>query len=273
MDRQELEMKDREYERKELKPYEKDHMIRTSVLLAAIVIVTGAIIATVKLTNPALDTKKGTEILKTMDETDVASVNKSIQKLEKEERLAAQEADGRKPSVKFKDALVMGDSITQGLYEYGVLNAANVQADRGTGVSDSSNKKLRSHIDKAKKMKPSTIFLSYGMNDVEAQNGDAQGFVKAYKPVIEELKKALPDTKIYVNSVLPTSQTAIKNKPVYAKVPEFNKALKALCKQEKVGFIDNTDLVEQKFYANDGIHMSPSYYKKWVYNMAEEAGL
>ena len=273
MDRHELEMKDREYERKELRPYEKDHMVRTFLLLVVIVTVIVAIAVTMKLTNPDLDTKKGTGILKTMDETDVASVDKSIQKLEKEERLAAQAADKIKPSVKFKDALVMGDSITQGLYEYGVLNAANVQADRGTGVTDNSNKKLRAHIDKAKKMKPSTIFLCYGMNDLEAQNGDAQGFVKAYKPVIEELKKALPDTDIYVNSVLPTSQAAVKNKPVYGKVPEFNKALKALCKQEKVGFIDNTDLVEQQFYASDGVHMSPSYYKKWVYNMAEEAGL
>ena len=149
MDRQELEMKDREYERKELKPYEKDHMVRTFLLLVAIVTVIVAIAVTMKLTNPDLDTKKGTGILKTMDETDVASVDKSIQKLEKEERLAAQASDKIKPSVKFKDALVMGDSITQGLYEYGVLNAANVQADRGTGVTDNSNKKLRAHIDKA----------------------------------------------------------------------------------------------------------------------------
>lgn len=273
MDRQELEMIDNEYERKDLKPYEKDHVLRTSVLLAAIVFMIGAIVVTVKLTHPAVDTEKGTEILKTMDQTDVAEVNKKIQKLEKEERLAAQESDGRKPSVKFKDSLVMGDSITQGLYEYGVLNAANVQADRGTGIADNSNKKLRTHIDKAKKMKPSTIFLSYGMNDLEALNGDAKKFAEAYKPVIEELKKALPDTKIYVNCVLPTTQGAIKSKPVYAKVPEYNKELKALCKKEKVGFIDNTDLVEQSYYASDGVHMSPAYYKKWVNNMAEEAGL
>lgn len=272
MDRQELEMIDREYERKDLKPYEKDHVLRTSVLLAAIMLVIGAIVVTVKLTNPAVDTEKGTKILKTMDQTDVAKVSKKIQKLEKAERLAAQEADGRKPSVKFKDSLVMGDSITQGLYLYGVLNAANVQADRGTGVSD-TNKKLRSHIEKAKKMKPSTIFLSYGMNDLEALNGDAKKFAETYKPVIEELKKALPDTKIYVNCVLPTTQGAIKSNPVYAKVPEYNKELKALCKKEKVGFIDNTDLVEQSYYASDGVHMSPAYYKKWVSNMAEEAGL
>ena len=49
--------------------------------------------------------------------------------------------------------------------------------------------------------------------------------------------------------------------------------LKKLCNKEKVTFIDNTDLVKQEYYADDGIHMSPSYYTKWVDHMAEAAGL
>ena len=35
---------------------------------------------------------------------------------------------------------------------------------------------------------PSVLFLSYGMNDVGAQNGEADGFIKAYRPVIRDLK-------------------------------------------------------------------------------------
>ena len=50
-------------------------------------------------------------------------------------------------------------------------------------------------------------------------------------------------------------------------------ALIELCKKEKVTFIDNTDLVKQEYYSDDGIHMSPSYYTKWVDHMAEAAGL
>ena len=51
------------------------------------------------------------------------------------------------------------------------------------------NEKLADHIVRAKEMKPSVLFLSYGMNDVGAQNGDADGFIKAYRPVIRDLKK------------------------------------------------------------------------------------
>lgn len=208
-----------------------------------------------------------------MDQADVSKVNKKIKKLEDEERKAQQEADDRPASEKFADTLVIGDSITQGLYQYGVLDQANVQADRGTGVSDGDNDKLAEHIAKAKEMKPSALFLAYGMNDIGTLNGDADSFVKAYKTVIKDLKKALPDTKIYVNSVLPAAQSAIDQNAVYEKVPEFNEKLKKLCEKEDVTFIDNTDLVKQEYYASDGIHMSPAYYKEWVNHMAEVAEL
>lgn len=257
----------------EIEIKEKDHVLRTAVMIAAIVFVIGVIIVAVRLSNPRKDTTKGVKILETMNQTDVAKVNKKIKKLEEEERKALREADDRPASEKFADSLVLGDSITQGLYEYGVLDEANVQADRGTGVSGTNSEKLTEHIEKAKEMQPGTLFLAYGMNDVGAQNGDAAGFIKAYKPIIRDLKKSLPDTKIYVNSVLPAAQSAIDKNTVYAKIPEFNQQLKKLCEKENVVFIDNTELVKQEYYAGDGIHMSPGYYKEWVNHMAEVAEL
>ena len=208
-----------------------------------------------------------------MDEMDVSKADKKIKELETQERETEQDAEEQPASEKFADCLVLGDSITQGLYEYGVLDQANVQADRGAGVSAGDNEKLADHIARAKEMKPSVLFLSYGMNDVGAQNGEADGFIKAYRPVIRDLKKSLPDTKIYVNSILPTAQIAIDQNSVYAKIPEFNQKLKKLCEKEKVTFIDNTELVKQEYYAGDGIHMSTGYYKEWVNHMAEVAEL
>ena len=57
-------------------------------------------------------------------------------------------------------------------------------------MSAGDDEKLADHIARAKEMKPSVLFLSYGMNDVGAQNGDADGFIKAYRPVIRDLKKS-----------------------------------------------------------------------------------
>ena len=252
---------------------EKDRVLQTAVIVAVGILVIGGITVALRLSNPQKDTKKGTEILKTMDAMDVSKADKKIKELEAQEREAEQDAEEQPASEKFTDCLVMGDSITQGLYEYGVLDQANVQADRGAGVSAGDNEKLADHIARAKEMKPSVLFLSYGMNDVGAQNGDADGFIKAYRPVIRDLKKSLPDTKIYVNSILPAAQTAIDQNSVYAEIPKFNQKLKELCEKEKITFIDNTDLVKQEYYAGDGIHMSTGYYKEWVNHMAEVAEL
>ena len=208
---------------------EKDRVLQTAVIVAVAILVIGGITVARRLSNPQKDTKKGTEILKTMDEMDVSKADKKIKELETQERETEQDAEEQPASEKFADCLVLGDSITQGLYEYGVLDQANVQADRGAGVSAGDNEKLADHIARAKEMKPSVLFLSYGMNDVGAQNGDADGFIKAYRPVIRDLKKSLPDTKIYVNSILPTAQIAIDQNSVYAKIPEFNQKLKKLC--------------------------------------------
>ena len=93
-----------------------------------------------------------------MDEMDVSKVDKKIKELETQEREAEQDAEEQPASEKFADCLVLGDSITQGLYEYGVLDQANVQADRGAGVSAGDNEKLADHIARAKEMKPSFIF-------------------------------------------------------------------------------------------------------------------
>ena len=237
---------------------EKDRVLQTAVIVAVAILVIGGITVARRLSNPQKDTKKGTEILKTMDEMDVSKADKKIKELETQEREAEQDAEEQPASEKFADCLVLGDSITQGLYEYGVLDQANVQADRGAGVSARDNEKLADHIAGAKEMKPSVLFLSY-----------ADGFIKAYRPVIRDLKKSLPDTKIYVNSILPTAQIAIDQNSVYAKIPEFNQKLKKLCEKEKVTFIDNTELVKQEYYAGDGIHMSTGYYKEWVNHMAE----
>ena len=168
------------------------HILRMAVILAVLVCVAGGIrIILHTPDHPEKNTAEGTKILEEMDKTDVAAVNQKIRQLEEAEQDTDQAAEERSAREKFADCLVLGDSITQGLYEYGVLDQANVQADRGTGVSENSSEKLKEHIDRAKEMKPAVLFLAYGMNDIEAQNGDPAGFAKVYRPVLEELKRSM----------------------------------------------------------------------------------
>lgn len=248
-------------------------MKKRIVILGSIFVFLIAIICFLNSGEEKIDTKKGKAILQTMDEMDVDTVNGTIQEMEKKERLELFDKGELTLSQVFEDRLIMGDSITQGLYEYEVLSKNYVIADRGTEVTKIANKKIEAHIEKAKEMKPRTLFLAYGMNDLPAQMGKTEGFVSAYKELLDELKEALPNTEIYVNSILPASQRVQEKKPEFKKVPEFNQALEELCQQEGVTFIDNTSLLDAEDYAPDGVHVTTKYYEKWVHHMVEVAGV
>ena len=47
----------------------------------------------------------------------------------------------------------------------------------------------------------------------------------------------------------------------------------ALCEELEITFIDNTDLVKEEYYSQDGVHMAPEFYTEWVNRMVEVAGL
>ena len=71
---------------------EKDRVLQTAVIVAVVILVIGGITVARRLSNPQKDTKKGTEILKTMDEMDVSEADKKIKELEAQEREAEQDA-------------------------------------------------------------------------------------------------------------------------------------------------------------------------------------
>lgn len=93
---------------------EKDAVLRIAVTVAVILLIIGIIVVVVKVLNPKADTQKGLQKLKQMEQTDVAKVDKKIRKLEEAERQADEEWASRPASEKFVNALVMGDSVTQG---------------------------------------------------------------------------------------------------------------------------------------------------------------
>lgn len=47
----------------------------------------------------------------------------------------------------------------------------------------------------------------------------------------------------------------------------------ALCDEEGITFIDNTEIVKDEYYEQDGEHMKSEYYPIWAEHMAEVAGI
>ena len=171
---------------------------------------------------------------------------------------------------KFKDSVILGDSITEGLHVYGFLPDDIVLCSIGASLAGSD-----ALFKKAAKLVPDNAFFTFGMNDLITYRGKTKPFIKEYSRLLKKFHKKSPDTLIYINSISVPSKDAQKNQPSLKHYAEYNKALEKLCEENDYTFIDNTYILKRspKFYAPDGIHVSPNYYPLWMNDMITEAEL
>ena len=46
-----------------------------------------------------------------------------------------------------------------------------------------------------------------------------------------------------------------------------------MCIRDRIGYIDNSDIIEDEYYEEDGIHFKANFYPIWAEKMAEVATL
>lgn len=255
------------------RPGEGDKILRFAVAAVLLLFLVAGIVVAVRLMNPRVDATEGRKRLEEVASADVQEIDAKIQELEAEERKEKRESEDRSYNEIFAGTLLLGDSVSQGLYEFGIMNESLVIAQKGIGVCGVGRDGLKECEDRVISANPAKLFLAIGMNDLKAARGNADTFEEDYRSVLQEIEKALPDTEIYINSILPVQGKVIEENSDYGNIPEFNERLARLCEEEGAVFIDNTNLVKDEYYTADGIHMSPDYYPGWVDHMAEVAKL
>ncbi len=218
-----------------------------------------------RLTAPRADTEQGLEYIKAAESDDIATIEQKISQLEQQD--GGDDTD-RSCREKFASSVVMGDSITEGFSEYDVLNASSVVSKIGVHLNE-----LDEQVQQVKELDPQVIFLAYGMNDVISTAGDTDQFLEEYETLVDQLREEVPNAHIYVNSIFPVTDSAVKKEPELAQISEYNTALKGMCDEMQVGFIDNTELVEDQYYEEDGVHFKAEFYPIWAERMAEVAAL
>lgn len=107
------------------------------------------------------------------------------------------------------------------------------------------------------------IFLMSGLNDVAM--GD-MSFLKDYREAVKMLADAYPDTKIYVNSILPTLSAFIPDRLIR----NANDALKGIADDYGAVFlniyglfIDSEGMPVKEFLLDDEVHLSDKGYAVW----------
>lgn len=175
------------------------------------------------------------------------------------------------PAITGKGILMLGDSLTEGGGDWGerlgkenVVNRGIV-GDEVMGVYDRLHQILPG--------KPAKLFLLIGTNDV-SHDLSTDSIVYLIDKTLTRIQKESPDTKLYLQSLLPINESFGRYKRMIGKtyqIPEINARLEVLAKEKKIEFINLFPLftekgtnVLRKELTTDGLHLNEEGYKIWV---------
>lgn len=181
----------------------------------------------------------------------------------------------------FSQVSFVGDSLTQGMQMYDTgLPGAMFCAYRGVGpnaiVNGTSCKRADGvaevPLDALTAQQPKAVYLLLGTN-VLGTDSDYTSFLTYYRLMLDMISQALPNTKIYVQSITPVRPEVRKKSPGLYKerLCEINDALSAIALEKGCTFLnlwealadENGDLIAE--YAQpDGYHLLPAGYDAWV---------
>jgi lysophospholipase L1-like esterase len=165
--------------------------------------------------------------------------------------------------------IFLGNSITEMGNWKKVLNDTTV-INRGIGgdITYGVLKRLKDVTDRH----PSKLFILLGINDIGKDIPDAV-IADNYLKIVNEVHSKCPETKIYVQSILPLNPT-IQNFPQHYDKEEHvlavNKLLKANASVGNYTYVDIFHLFAgphkllKAEYTYEGLHLKPPAYDVWV---------
>jgi len=172
-------------------------------------------------------------------------------------------------TVKPGGIVFVGDSITQG-FPCSLIKADKPVYNRGIS-GDKIGNYYYGVLDRMKEsvydLKPSKVFLLIGINNFSYWKTPDEIMSKGYNLLLSQLKKNCPNTKIYVQSVLPLRGGWTKNNK---RVLEVNEELKTLCKKYGHNYLNiHQYLVDKKGelkkeFTRDGLHLNLNGYITWI---------
>lgn len=238
--------------------------------LAAVVVIIGIVIF-IALSGQNIttdDIKEGRAYIEGLEATDTASVEEQVKELRKKERKAALESGDLDVWSQFTDIAILGDSRAVGFYSYNLVDESRVFATGGATIRD-----IEQYTDQLVALNPSSIIFCYGLNDISIGYWDnVDDYIAEQDQIIADLKEAMPNTTIYINSIIPAIDRAFERSEKWRDIPEWNDAIRQHCEDNNIPYIDITEDVEahEDLYDVDGIHMQKAFYEYWAIDMITE---
>ncbi len=167
-----------------------------------------------------------------------------------------------------KDIIFLGNSITD-FTDWNEL--LQLDEARNRGISGDITFGVLERLDEITAGKPRKVFILIGINDISRSIPDSV-ILANYRMIIQRIKKELPATKIYFNTLLPVNNTFTarnhfnKNEHILY----VNDELKKLGTTENITVIDiyphflDVDKRLDKQYTYDGLHLNAAGYTLWA---------
>lgn len=169
--------------------------------------------------------------------------------------------------------IFLGDSLTDGgewseFFPGQIIKNRGISGDRTDGVLN--------RIDEIIISKPEKIFIMVGINDL-VQGKKLGNVINNYKLILEKFQSQLPDTEVFIQSVLPVnSPQAWKTKQIKFnnnKVIAMNTKLQDLAQEFSYqyidlfsSFVDENNQLDLR-YTLDGVHLNGEGYLHWQRNI------
>lgn len=190
----------------------------------------------------------------------------------------------------FNDTVFIGDSVTLGLQKF-VTEKRQSETDyfgnakfisvgsygAATAVAPAGEESIHRYFNGVR-TPPQDICSSYGakkvyiclgLNDVGQFSVDE--YIANYKILVENLRKAIPDVKIAIQSITPITLYVEKQVLYNAKIDEYNESLAAFAKEANCAFLDIADVLKDSngylatsLSSDDYCHLMPEAYERWV---------
>ena len=181
----------------------------------------------------------------------------------------------------FDDAIIIGDSRTVGIFEYGDMGNITYYATEGLNVYDlwkeaipvkgMGNNYLEPLL-KAKEYKK--IYIMIGINEL---GYDMNQTVQKYKETLDKMHEIRPEAIIYICSNLHVTAAQSSKSDTFnnKNIDLFNDEIKKFADHETFFYLDTN----QKFndangnlgdeYTSDNVHILAKYYAEWADWFAE----
>ncbi len=167
----------------------------------------------------------------------------------------------------FKNSVFMGDSVTEGFAFNEILPEECVIAGAGATAGFTYD-----DIDTLVEKKPDNVFIMLGSCDLLMPVDDPKElFRNDLTKLISKIKEELPDCKIYLQSITPVTQEALKQESRYKRIEEYNELLQELAGKLSVNYADIGVLVRENpdLFAEDGVHFKKEFYQLWLKKLSK----